>query len=337
MSLELILSETGNYLHKLKDNKLIMFILIALLSLYTTLWINKLKPYTIEIFSNKYFKFLILILVTYIASENTALGVILAIAILATLQSITMVTIETEKFSPSDINYTNEYLDKPLLKQKDLTKIGTNLNLKVQTPDELYKNMIKQGKILLDDSLELKNDLKIRYDKREENIANITERDGKVLVQSAINRLQKSNNGEYDKYNKNNLWSNNKSENLSNIANEEKNTPNKKSSYINYDKFLANYADNELIMDLFNLLKNKYNEIVINKSLSSNDFETKIQEIYETEFDLLVAIADIKIQKMKDIDSEKIYKKIELIKELKKNKDSNFHNQLNSLSELLCM
>jgi len=156
-------------------------------------------------------------------------------------------------------------------------------------------------------------------------------------VQSAINRLQKSNNGEYDKYNKNNLWSNNKSENLSNIANEEKNTPNKKSSYINYDKFLANYADNELIMDLFNLLKNKYNEIVINKSLSSNDFETKIQEIYETEFDLLVAIADIKIQKMKDIDSEKIYKKIELIKELKKNKDSNFHNQLNSLSELLCM
>jgi len=309
MSLELILSETGNYLHKLKDNKLIMFILIALLSLYTTLWINKLKPYTIEIFSNKYFKFLILILVTYIASENTALGVILAIAILATLQSITMVTIETEKFSPSDINYTNEYLDKPLLKQKDLTKIGTNLNLKVQTPDELYKNMIKQGKILLDDSLELKNDLKIRYDKREENIANITERDGKVLVQSAINRLQKSNNGEYDKYNKNNLWSNNKSENLSNIANEEKNTPNKKSSYINYDKFLANYADNELIMDLFNLLKNKYNEIVINKSLSSNDFETKIQEIYETEFDLLVAIADIKIQKMKDIDSEKIYKK----------------------------
>ena len=38
--------------------------------------------------------------------------------------------------------------------------MGGNLNLKLQTPNDLYENMIKQGRVLLDDSMELKNDLK---------------------------------------------------------------------------------------------------------------------------------------------------------------------------------
>lgn len=333
MGLEIIIDGFSDYFNKLKDDKLVMFILIILLSLYASLWVKTVQPYTMNIFSNKYFKFVIFVLVTYIASGNPALGVILAIAILVTLQTITYTSMgnQSEKFSPANFDNGDEYLTNPLLKQKELTKMGNNLNLKLQTPSDLYENMIKQGRILLDDSMELKNDLKTRFDIREQSIANITERDGKVLVQSGINRLQPSNNGEY------NSWLDNKSSKLSEMSDDDKLSVNKKSSYVKYDKFIENYSDNELVMDLFNLLKSKYNEITMNKSLSQNDFDAKLQEIYDTEFDLLVAVAEVKSKKMKESDNEKIQKKIEYIKDLRANKNPNYYNELSSLSELLCV
>jgi hypothetical protein len=331
MGFENIIDGFSDFFAKLKEDKLVMFILVILLSLYASLWVESVQQYTLNVFSNKYVRFVIFVLMTYIAAGNPALGVILAIAVLVTLQTITYTSInnKSEKFSPSNYDNDNNYLTKPLLKQKELTKMGDALNLKLQTPNELYENMIKQGRILLDDSMELKNDLKTRFDVREQQIANITERDGKVLVQSGINRLQPSNNGEY------NSWLDN-SVGLSQMSEEDKLSVNQRSSYIKYDRFMQNYSDNELVMDLFNLLKSKYNEITTNKTLTSDDFDTKLQEIYDTELDLLVAIADTKTKNMKDTDSEKINKKIEYIKDLRANKNQNFYNELNILSELLC-
>lgn len=333
MGFETIIDGFSDLFAKLKDDKLVMFILIVLLSLYASLWVKPLQPYTMDVFSNKYFRFVIFVLVTYIAGSNPALGVILAIAILVTLQTITYTSMgnTSEKFSPVNFNNGSEYLTKPLLKQNELTKMGGNLNLKLQTPNDLYENMIKKGRVLLDDSMELKNDLKTRFDTREQTIANIAERDGKVLVQSGINRLQLSNNGEY------NSWFDNKSNNLSEMSNDDKLSVNNRSSYIKYDRFIENYSDNELVMDLYNLLKSKYNEITMNKSLSQNDFDIKLQEIYDTEFDLLIAVAETKSKIMKEVDSEKVNKKIEYIKDLRANKNPNYYGELNSLSELLCM
>lgn len=333
MGLEIIIDGFTDYFQKLKDDKLVMFILIVLLSLYASLWVKTLQPYTLDVFSNKYFRFVVFVLITYIASGNPALGVILAIAVLVTLQTITYTTIgnQSEKFSPANFNNGDEYLTNPLLKQKELAKMGNNLNLKLQTPNDLYENMIKQGRILLDDSIELKNDLKTRFDIREQSIANITERDGKMLVQSGINRLQPSNNGEY------NSWLDNDSTNLSKIYDSDRLNENKKSVYIKYDRFIENYSDNELIMNLFNLLKSKYNEISMNKSLNQHDFDIKLQEIYDTEFDLLLAIAEIKSKKMNNSDNEKINKKIDHVRELRMNKNPNYHIELHSLSELLCI
>lgn len=332
MGFETIIDGFNDLFAKLKDDKLVMFILIVLLSLYASLWVKTLQPYTMDVFSNKYFRFIIFVLVTYISGSNPALGVILAIAILVTLQTITYTSMgnQSEKFSPANFDSGTEYLSRPLLKQKELTKMGGNLNLKLQTPNDLYENMIKQGRVLLDDSMELKNDLKTRFDIREQNIANIAERDGNVLVQSGINRLQPGNNGEY------NSWLDNKSSNLSSMSGDDKLSINNRSSYVKYDRFIENYSDNELVMDLYNLVKSKYNEITMNKSLSQTDFDVKLQEIYDTEFDLLVAIAETKCKKMKESDSEKINKKIEYIKDLRANKNPNYYEELNSLSELLC-
>lgn len=331
MGFENIIDEFSDFFAKLKEDKLVMFILVVLLSLYASLWVESVQQYTVNVFSNKYFRFVIFVLITYVASENPALGVILAIAVLVTLQTITYTALsnKSEKFSPSNYDNDNNYLSNPLLKQKELTKMGNSLNLKLQTPNELYENMIKQGRILLDDSMELKNDLKVRYDVREQQIADATERDGKVLVQSGVNRLQPANNGEY------NSWLDN-SVALSQMSDEDKLSMNQRSSYIKYDKFMQNFADNEVVIDLFNLLKSKYNETTMNKSLTPEDFDNKLQEIYDTEFDLLVAISEVKIKQMKDVDAEKIKKKIEYIKDLRANKNHNFYDELNNLSSLLC-
>jgi hypothetical protein len=333
MGFESIIDGFSDLFAKLKDDKLVMFILIVLLSLYASLWVHTLQPYTIDIFSNKYFRFIIFVLVTYIAGSNPALGVILAIAILVTLQTITYTTMgnQSEKFSPANFNNGSEYLTRPLLKEKELTKMGGNLNLKLQTPNDLYENMIKQGRVLLDDSMELKNDLKTRFDVREKQIANIAERDGNILVKSGLNRLQPANNGEY------NSLVDNQTNRISQMSDYDNLSVDNRSSYIKYDRFIENYSDNDLVIDLYNLLKSKYNEITTNKSLSQGDFDIKLQEIYDTEFDLLVAIGEIKCKKMKESDSNIINKKIEYIKDLRANKNQNYYGELNYLSELLCV
>lgn len=318
-----ILDDFDNFFQNLRNNKMAMFILIVFLSLYASLWTKDLQPYTMNIFSNKYVKFIFFMLISYIASTNPALGVILAIALLVTLQTITYTHIEkqTEKFTPNGLHdFSHEYLNNPLLKENELP-INNKLNLTLETPNDYYNNMIKKGKLLLNDSLEINNELKKRYDIREKDIMETTQKEGKILVQSGINRLQPSNNGE---------WISNQK--LHNLAN---NNDNYKISYIKFDKFIENYSNNELIMNLFNLLKSKYNEITHEQILSEADFNDKMQDIYDTEFDLLIAIADVKLPKMNKNEQNVIQKKINLIKELKINGAHNCDTEINSLVNLL--
>ena len=141
-----------------------------------------------------------------------------------------------------------------------------------------------------------------RFDVREKQIANIAERDGNVLVKSGLNRLQPANNGEY------NSLVDNQTNKISQMSDYDNLSVDNRSSYIKYDRFIENYSDNDLVIDLYNLLKSKYNEITTNKSLSQGDFDIKLQEIYDTEFDLLVAIGEIKCKKMKESDSNIINK-----------------------------
>jgi hypothetical protein len=339
---EIINNVTENFtigLENLKEHKLVTFILVVLVSLYTTLYIKPLSRYTTNLFSNSYFKFILFILISYISASNPGLGVILAIAVLATLQTITYSNISNEinvnssnkeQFSPIDV-YQNQYLPSPLLTQSELPELGTNVNFQLETPSEYANNMIKKGKVLLDDTLELKNDIKKRYDVREADIAEITERDGNVLVQSGMNRLQPSNNGEY------NDWiESDSNSNLSKNNNYNKLSNDKKASYIKYDKLLENYSDNEVIMDLLNLIKTKYNELTQNKSINQLDFDDKIEEIYDTEFDLLVTISQIKMKRMNKSDANKLEEQINRIKKLRLTNDKNYNLELNNLSELLC-
>jgi hypothetical protein len=193
----------------------------------------------------------------------------------------------------------------------------------------MANKMVKKGRVLLEDSMEIRNDLKKRYDVREHQIADITERDGNVLVQSGLNRLQEANDGEY------NAWIENDSQ-ISQMLNRDKIKDDSKASYIRYDKFIQNYSNNDEIMSLINLIKVKYNELTQNKSIGMKDFDDKLQEIYDTELDLLCVIAEIKIQQMNPIDAKKIRDQIMLVKTFRINKNPKFIVELNNLSEILC-
>ena len=63
--------------------------------------------------------------------------------------------------------------------------------------------MIKNGKVLVDDSYDLEQDLNKRFDIREQEIAAITKKNGINLINSGLNRLQKSDYGEYNIVNNN--------------------------------------------------------------------------------------------------------------------------------------
>jgi len=335
-----LFSHSYNNIKKIGDNRMSMLLLIALGSLYSCYTVYYLSENITDLFSNDYFKFIIFIIISIIASANPGLGVILAICVLVTLQVITNNKLKnencTENFSKiniyNDNEYRDEYLTNPLAMQNQQSPIISNLNLKLETPTEMYKNMIKNGKILLDDSLELKNDLKTRYDVREQEIADITNRDGNVLVQSGINRLQKADEGEYD----GSLFQ--RDSNL--------NFENNKNTFTKFDKLVNNYSDDHTVIQLFNDLKSKFEELSYNYEINPSDFENKINNIYDIEFELLATIYDIKQDTLGPEQKNIIINKIKQIKLMKQNNtpeqsskeiQSGYYQQINNLLELLCI
>jgi len=281
------------FLKNLNENKVVMALIIILIAIYSSVLVNSLSNFMINLFENKAFKFIIFCIIAYISYSNQTLGIILAIATLVTLQIILNIKLQSqikvEKFSPIDrhnLNYNNEtYLNNPLQLEKNLSPSISNLNLNLENPNVIYKNMIKKGKVLLDDSLEMQKDLELSYDIRENNIYDITKRDGNVLVQSGMNRLQESNQGEYN-FNDNN----------STIK------------FIKFDKLATDNLKNPLILESYHQLQNNF-KILQTSSINKNDFNNQLEVIYKNEIELLKLIY---LSKMENLEQNTI-KKIKLI------------------------
>jgi polyhydroxyalkanoate synthesis regulator phasin len=296
-------------------NKQTTFILVLSIAFYTSFLVHSLSDNFLELFQNSFFKFIIFVVVSVIASDNPTLGIILAIGILVTLQlsSINEVKKELcdyENFSPADKNEI--FMSDPLLLQNKLNPSINNINLKLENPNEKYKNMIKKGKILLDDSYELKNDIMTRHDTREDEISNITQRDGMVLIQSGNNRLQKSDDGSY------NLSDND----VSNI------------NYIKFNNIESTYQDNDNIIELIKDIKNKYIILINNYEINPADFDNKLKDIYDLEYELLLAIYDIKNKSFTLEKQQTISNLITEIKVLKSN-NHNYYDYINKLLQIL--
>ena len=299
MSIENILNSFDNFFEKINNNKIVMILIIVLVTLYTSSNIHTLSDDTIDLFDNQIFKFVLFILISLISSKSPSIGITLAMAILVTLQVITNLKIrkdaKLENFVPFDPTKADmsrdSYLNNPLSMQNNLNLSQKKLNLKLETPDDHYKKMIKQGRVLLDDSNEINKELASRHDYREENISDITKRDGMVLIQSGLNRLQVSDQGEYNINNK------------------------KKNKFVKYNKLVENYVHNPQIMSAFNELKSSFEKL---QSITNNkgDFKRYIEQVYKNEIYLLELIYKNKKENLTIEKQNKINTIISQIKQL---------------------
>ena len=310
MDINGILKPIDNLLVSLNNDKPILLLILLLLGIYTMYYNEYVTEYAINLFSNNTFKIIIFVLVTYIGSSSPAIGISLAIIVLVSLQLITNLKIKkeihNERFSqmqPADMSYLNdEYLMNPLEMQKDLSP-PVNFDLKLTTPNELYIKMLKKGKMLLDDSYDLDRDLEKRYDIREQNIADITRRNGTELVNSGINRLQKADLGEYNMFNLNQ----------------------KNSKFIKYNRLLEENKNNPAVLAIYNELLNNY-DILVSKQLDQKSFNLQLDKVYLNELELLETIYKNKKITLSEEKKQQIEIEINKIKQLKlDNKDWTVH------------
>ena len=316
-----LVKPVDNLFDKLNNNKPILLLLLALLAIYSSSYVNSyvnsLSDNFVDLFDNNIFKFIIFMIITYITTFSPALGISLTIAILVTLQVITNLKLKknlsNEKFStmmPMDMSYNNNnYLTNPLLMQKDLSP-PVNLNLHLENPKNIYNNMLKKGKILLEDSLELEKDLLKRPDIRETKIAEITRRNGLELVSSGLNRLQQSNNGEYN-FNNNTKYI----------------------KFVKYNKLIESNSNNPLIMLSFQELQNNFNKLLSTQS-NKKLFDAQLEKVYQSEFELLELVYKYKKDNFNIDEQKKIEQNINEIKQLK-NENKSWTNKLIILSNIL--
>lgn len=319
MNINEFLKPVDNLFISVNENKGTLLLILVLLGIYITQFNEYIVQNTACLFDNNLFRLVVFVVITYIGSSSPAIGISLAIIMLVSMQIITSLKlkkdIKTEKFSqmnPADMSYLNdEYLTNPLEMQKDLSP-PVDLDLKLTTPTDYYMQMIRKGKVLLDDSYDLEQDLSKRFDIREQQIASITKRNGTELVDSGINRLQKADQGEY------------------NLDDLKKLKTNK---FIKYSKLLENISNNPSIVASYNELLYNYNKLVVSQ-LDEKNFDSQLNKVYLLELELLETIYRVKKNKISQDKQKLIEAVLNKIKQLKtENKD--WINEMKSLTTLI--
>ncbi len=331
-----ILEPFDKLLKSVNENKNILVLILILLGIYYAYYSDDIAKQCISLFESETFRLVIFMVITYIASSSPAIGISLAIIMLASLQLITYIKLKKEldldidaiknesladadkkkekfgQIEPADMSYLNdEYLNNPLEKIDQLAP-PINFNLKFTTPSELSNQMIKQGKMMLNDSLNLEQDLKTRYDSREQQIMNDTKKNGSDLVNSGLNRLQKANYGEYNKFKMTDSTnSTNKFVKYSNLMKNDSLS----NSQINasYDELLYNY------------------DLLTNKQMNEKEFNIQLKKVYIAEFNLLKNIYESKKSNYSNEKQQQINNAIKNISNLLNQENINLIFQLEQL------
>lgn len=276
MAFDNFLKYFDNSIKSLNNNRTLLIFILILITICYTFYSDDIVEKYISIFDNDLFKLTIFFIISYIAGSCPAIAIILGIIMLVNLQIITHVKLKNEldedikkidevelkkekfgQIEPVDMSYfSNGYLTNPFEKINELAP-PANFNLKLINPNDLSKQMILDGKKLLNDSFDLENEIKSRYDSREEQIVFDTKRIGEELVESGKNRLYGIEYGNYDKENK-----------------------------ILYPNKLSKYFDEPIIKSSWNELIITYNELKT-KKMDIKDFDLKLEKIYYLELELL--------------------------------------------------
>jgi hypothetical protein len=324
MTVDEFLKPFDNFFISLNNNKIILLLVLVLLGIYITHFNQHIVIKSMDLFDNNSFRLIIFIIITYISSSSPAIGISLAIIMLVSMQLITSIKFkkefesnmginitsdpqensnQVENFSqmePVDMSYlSDEYMENPLEKMDKLSP-PINFDLKLIKPKDYYMEMIKKGKMLLDDSYDLEQDLKKRYDIREQQIATMTKRNGTELVDSGLNRLQRADQGEYNP-----------------IGLKKKKT----NRFIRYSKLIEKNKNNPSILASYNELVHNY-DLLVSKQLDEKNFEEQLEKVYLSELDLLETVYKYKKNNMSEQRKKQINDELTMIKKLKvENKD----------------
>jgi len=283
--------------HKLK------IITILVVAVFLTIYFNIYKNNVASLIEKDYIKLILFIMLTYTATENMVLAVILTILILVSFQLI------TEHFSPMDRSH-NFHATKPHLAQSSLRKAGNTLNLKLEHPNVANRQKMNEGRLLLRDGLKLHKEKHLT--KRDKHIADHMIHKGNTYIH---NGLGGSYYPYYDFYYDPYLM-----------------VP----QFIEFDKILDIYMNDDEIMNILDLISLKFDELTKNKDLSnSEDLENKIYDIYKLEFDLLKLIYDKKKNNLDKETNKLIENKIDIINNQIKNNDKKLKNNIDEISKLL--
>jgi hypothetical protein len=307
----------NNYISSVNDDKILLLTLTTALAVYSGFFADSVAAYdahTLNIFSNPFFQVAVFVIILHIIPLSPALGFALGIAILVTLQAVRDIKVKTlmegfnlsNQVAPMDKSNMNNqhevYLSNPVAKAS--ANVPTT-NLKLVPIDVKYDNMIQSGKNLLENSQNMKNELKKRPDDREEKIADMIENKGKRMINSGINRLESSDDGVINKINS-------------------------KSKFIKYDKSLA--TNNHGILSKYDELQTNFDKLPTIKN--NTEFEQQLNKTQKNELELLELIYKNKKDSFSKKKQEQINERIDNIKLLyAKNKPWN--TELNQLPDLL--
>ena len=323
MDITQFMKPVDNLFISINENKGMLILIIILLGIY----LIQFNEYIIEnatyLFDNNLFRLIIFIIISYISGSSPALGISLAIIMLTSMQIITTLKFKKEikqenfrQFNQHDNLDIQQYgphemyLSEPLKMQKDLNPY-VDYDKKLITPTDYYMQMIKKGKVLLDNSYDLEQDLSKRYDIREDNISSITKKQGIELINSGLNRLQKSNNGEY------------------NILNDDKQS----AKFIKYSKLLENISNDPGILASYNELLYNYDKLITSQH-DDKTFDILLNKVYLSDLDLLETIYKVKKNNLSDEKKLLIDNQFNKIKQTKY-ENSDLINELKLISSLL--
>ena len=323
MDITQFMKPVDNLFISINENKGVLILIIILLGIYLIQFNEYIIKNATYLFDNNLFRLIIFIIISYISGSSPALGISLAIIMLTSMQIITTLKFKEEikqenfrQFNQHDnldiqsYNPHEMYLSEPLKMQKDLNPYA-DYDKKLITPTDYYMQMIKKGKILLDNSYDLEQDLSKRYDQREDNISNITKRQGVELISSGLNRLQKSNNGEY------------------NIFNDDKQS----AKFIKYSKLLENISNDPGILASYNELLYNYDKLITSQH-DDKTFNILLNKVYLSDLDLLETIYKVKKNNLSDDKKLLIDNQFNKIKQTKL-ENSDLINELKLISSLL--
>jgi hypothetical protein len=319
-----LINSYDEFFKKIYNNKSLTLLIVIILALYISMQGVSSAHYTSKLLSNIWVKILLFIFISYTASSNPVLAIMLTIVLLITLQNIADKKLRSEikkleQFDPDMSrentlnNNINSYLTNPL--QRESKKVDCDGNI----PDLSLKNlnsynlqMINEGNNIYKRAKELDNVFSEQHDNQSNRIkSNNMKANAKFLVDSGINRLQYSPNGAF---------------NIGELP------PPPLDRYLN---FMMTFDDANIPREIYGVLVQSYEDLV-NMTVGDNStFYEKAKNMYDIELKLLLNIYQFRYNLFTPDKVKEINAQIHQVNKASVNKDINYFMQIQKLSTLL--